>query len=110
MYTRTVEIISTRMQLTMNLSRLVGVGSAGSANTASISTSLARTEAVGSTVIGEGVSSTLARCEECSGGSSRQVATERVDASIFTVVVLLKILLIGHFRAKAMVENVQGRC
>jgi hypothetical protein len=72
----------------MNLSRLIRVGSTGSANTASVSTGLARTEAVGSTVIGEGVSSTLARSEEVSGSSRRQVATERVDASILTIVVL----------------------
>ena len=81
------------MQLNMNLSRLVRVGSTGSTNTASVSTGLARTEAVGSTVVGERVSSTFARCKEISGSSSRQVATERVDASILTIVVLLKILL-----------------
>lgn len=100
-YIRTVEladIISTRMQLIMNLSRLVRVGSAGSANTASVSSGLARTEAVGSAVVGEGVSSTRARCEEWRGSSSRQVVTERVDTSIFTIVILLVMSLDCHHR------------
>jgi hypothetical protein len=98
------------MQLNTNLSRLVRVGSAGSANTASVFTGLACTEAVGSTVVGEGISSALARCEECSGSSSRQVAAERVYASVFTVVVLLMIWLEDHSRINVIFKNLQGKC
>lgn len=76
----------------MNLSGLVRVGSTGSPNAASVGTTLARTKAVSGTVVGERVSSTFARREEVGGSSRRQVATERVDAGILTIVVLLILL------------------
>jgi hypothetical protein len=71
--------------------RLLRVGRAVHTNTASDNTALALASAVGTAVIGECVSCSFTRREESGSCCCIDISPKRVDASIFTIVILVAV-------------------